>query len=209
MTRWTSSAHQTAAEAQSVVAVTFVDLDIVGDRLRLNDSNLNLDWGGFSWLGVGTYGGMDGIDESQDLIAQPVKLTLSGVDTSLISDAMTTQYQGRDVTIHVAPLNPDTLQFLDTPEEAWSGFMDVMTIEADHGIGRITIACEHWLRVDPAASRYTDEQQQALFASDRFFQFTHQISGFVGKWGSREVSYAGGLGGRDNSPSPRRRVQEF
>lgn len=191
MTRWTSAANQTAAEAQSVVAVTFVDLDIPGDRLRLNDSNLNLEWGGFTWSGVGTFGGIEAIEESQDLIAQPVRLTLSGVEANLITDALTTQYQGRAATIYVAPLNPDSLQFLDTPEEAWSGFMDVMTLEADHKLGKISLTCEHWLRVDPASSRYTDEQQQALFAADRFFQFTHEIANYVGKWGSRDVTYGG------------------
>lgn len=208
MARWTSSANQTAADAQSVVAVTFVDLDIVGDRLRLNDSNLNIEWGGFTWQGVGIFGGIEAIEESQDLIAQPVRLTLSGVETNLITDAMTTQYQGRAVTIYVAPLNIDTLALIDTPEEVWSGFMDVMRGQADHGSGTITLTCEHWLRIDPAASRYTDEQQQALFAGDRFFQFTHEIANYVGKWGSRDVGY-GGMGGRDNGPSPRRRVQEF
>lgn len=201
--RWTSASNETAAAAQSVVAVTFVDLDIVGDRLRLNDSNVNLEWGGYTWYGIGTFGGIEAVEESQDLIAQPVRLTLSGVETSLITDAMTTQYQGRAVTIYVGVLNPATLAFIDTPEEVWSGFMDVMTLEADHGLGKITLTCEHWLRVDPAASRYTDEQQQALYASDRFFQFLYEIPGYVGKWGSRDVSYGGGgNGGPGGGPGP-------
>ncbi len=208
MGRWTSSANEAAASAQSVVPVIFADLDIPGDRLRLNDSNTTLDWGGFTWLGAGPFGGLEAIEEGQDLIAQPVKLILSGVDTNIITDAMTTQYQGRAITIYVVPLNPETLALTDAPEEVWSGFMDVMKGEVDHGQGRIVLTCEHWLRVDPAASRYTDEQQQALFAGDRFFQFTHEIPNFVGKWGARDVGY-GGTGGVDHSPGPRNRRQPF
>lgn len=210
MTRWTSSTHEAAAEAQSVRPVMFVDLEIPGDRQRLNDSNLTIPWNGFDWQGVGTYGGMEAIEEGQDLIAQPVKLTLSGVETNLITDAMTTQYQGQPVVIYVAPLNVDTLALTDPPEEVWSGFMDVMVGEADHGVGKITLTCEHWLRVDPAASRYTDEQQQVLFAGDRFFQFTHEIPGFVGKWGTRDVGYGGqGNFGPGGGGGPRNPRQEF
>lgn len=209
MTRWTSSALEAAAELPTVVPVVFVDLDIVGDRQRLNDSNITINWGGFDWSGVGTYGGIEVVSEGQDLIAQPVRLTLSGVESNLVTDARTTQYQGRDVVIYVGLLNTDTLALIDTPEEVWSGFMDVMRLEADHGVGRITLTCEHWLRVDPAASRYTDEQQQANYAGDRFFQFTHEIPGYVGKWGARDVGYGGGTGGRDHSPGPRNPRQEF
>lgn len=204
MSRWVSSANQTEAAEQSIVPVMFVDLDIVGDRLRLNDSNLTLNWGGFDWLGVSTFGGIDGVDESHDLIAQPVKLTLSGVDPQLVTDARTTQYQGRAVVIYLGLLNKQTYAFIDTPEEVWSGFMDVMTLEAGEREGKITLTCEHWLRIAATTGRWTDEDQQGRYAGDRLFQFLHEIPTYVGKWGSRDVSYGGGFY-RGSSPP----VQSF
>lgn len=204
--RWVSSANETEAAEQSIVPVMFVDLDIVGDRLRLNDSNLTLNWGDFDWLGVGTFGSIDGVDESHDLIAQPVKLTLSGVEAQYVTDARTTQYQGRAAVVYIGLLNKQTLAFIDTPEEVWSGFMDVMTPEADHNVGKITLTCEHWLRLAATAGRWTDEDQQARYSGDRFFQFLYEIPGYVGKWGSRDVSH-GGQGFNRRGPS--RPIQPF
>lgn len=206
MTRWTSSLNQAEAAEQSIVPVIFVDLDIVGDRQRLNDSNLTIPWGGFDWIGVGSFGGIDGVSESHDLIAQPVKMTLSGVDPQYVTDARTTQYQGRSAVIHVGLLNKQTYALIDTPEEVWSGFMDVMLLEAGEREGKITLVCEHWMRLAATTGRWTDEDQQARYAGDRFFQFLHMIPGFVGKWGARDVDY-GGQGFNRRGPS--RPVQWF
>ena len=206
MSRWISSANEAEAAEQSIVAVMFVDLDIVGDRQRLNDSNLTINWGGFDWLGVGSYGGIDAVSEANDLIAQPVTLTLSGVDPQNVTDARTTQYQGRAVVIYIGLLDKRTYALIDTPEEVWSGFMDVMTPTIDDRDGTITVTCEHWLRLAATAGRWTDEDQQARFSGDRFFQFIHDIPTFVGKWGARDVSH-GGQGFNRRGPS--RPVQPF
>jgi hypothetical protein len=190
----------------SVIMTTFVDLDIVGDRLRLHDGLGTINWGGFDWLGVGQYGGIGGIPESLEVISQPVKLTLSGVDAQYITDAMTTQYHGRAVVIYLGLFNPDTLTLIDTPEEIWSGFMDVMHIELDQGTAVIRLDCEHRLRRQPATARYTDEDQRVLVAGDLFFNKLHLIPGYVAKWGSRDISHDGD-GYRPGTPRERTEEQ--
>lgn len=199
MTRWTSSDNQLAAAGRTVALVTFVDLDIVGDRLRAHDNTGTINWGSNDWLGVGEFAGIDAVTESLEVIAQPVKLTLSGVDPQLITDAMTTQYHGRDVTIYIGLRDTETGALVDTPEEVWSGYMDVMTIEFDLNSASITLDCEHRLRRQPATSRYTDEDQRTLFAGDLFFSKLHLIPGFVGKWGSRDLAYSAGFVGKPTS----------
>jgi hypothetical protein len=192
MTRWTSGDNQLAAAGRTVALVTFVDLDIVNDRLRAHDNVGTINWGGNDWLGVGQFGGIDAVTESLEIIAQPVKLTLSGVDPELITDAMQTQYHGRDVVIYVGLRDTETGALIDTPEEIWSGFMDVMTIEFDVNAASITIDCEHRLRRQPITSRYTDEDQRARFPDDDFFNKLHLIPAFIGKWGTRDLHFGGG-----------------
>lgn len=207
MTRWVSAANQTAAAAQSITLATFADLDFVGDRLRVHDGAGTISWGGNDWLGVGQYGGVDAVPESLEVIAQPVRLSLSGVDANLITDAMTTQYHGRAVALYVGLFSLTTQQLIDTPEEMWSGFMDVMHIEFDQNQASIRLDCEHRLRRIVAASRYTDEDQRTLYSGDLFFKFLHLIPGYRGKWGSRDTNFGGGMGGRDG-PGPRNPRQE-
>lgn len=205
--RWTSSLNRAAAATQNVVEVRFIDLDIQDDHLYLNNSNLTLAWGGQTWSGLGVAGAITGVKESTDAVAYPVRLALSGVETNLITDAMAAKYKDRPVTIYCGLLDPDTLALIDTPQEEWSGFMDVMTIEAEKGGASIELTCEHWLRIAPTMSRYTDEDQKALHPGDRFFSHTHQIKDYIGKWGARDISY--GAPAIGDGPGPRRRSQEF
>jgi hypothetical protein len=187
--------HETAANQQEVVPVVFVFLDVEGSPLDLNNSNCTFEWDDHTWLGAGQLGDIDAIQEAHDLIAQPVTMTLSGVDSAVVTDAMDANYKGRDVVIYLALLNPDTLAFVDEPEEIWSGFMDVMKLEAGPNTGQIALTCEHWLRVAPIISLYTDQEQQVIESGDRFFQYTADIPNYVGDWGGRPMSYGGGGGG--------------
>jgi hypothetical protein len=210
-TRWTGTLddsgapiHETAANQQQVVPVVFVHLDIEGSPLYLNNSNCNFEWDDETWLGTGQMGDIEAISEAQDLIAQPVSLTLSGVDSDVVTDAMDANYKGRDVVIYLALVHPDTLALQDDPEEIWSGFMDVMKLEIGQNHGQIGLTCEHWLRIAPVISLYTDQEQQVIESGDRFFQFTKDIPNFVGNWGGKSMSYGGGGGG---GRGPRNRNQ--
>ena len=198
-TRWTSQTNLAAAAATTVGLITFVDLDIPGDRLRLHDNVGTITWGGYDWTGLGQYGGIEAVSESLEVIAQPVRLTLSGVEAQYITDAMTTQYHGQAVTVYIGMFSTSTMALVDTPEEDWSGFMDVMKIELDQGSAVIRLDCEHRLRRQPFAVRYTDEDQRRLYAGDIFFDKLHLIPQYRSKWGQANVGYGGG-GGTPNAP---------
>jgi hypothetical protein len=204
-TRWVSSSNETAAAAQSVAMVVFADLDIVGDRLRIHDGVGTINWGGFDWLGVGSFGSVESIDESLEVIARPVHLKLSGVDPQLITDAMTTQYHERAVVLYIGLFNVTTLALIATPEEVWSGYMDVMTIDIDHNQAAIDLICEHRLRKLPNTSRYTDEDQRTLFAGDTLFDKLHLIPGHMAKWGSTNATYSSGGRSGDGPPEHHQR----
>jgi hypothetical protein len=188
--RWESNANQLAANEGRVMMVTMVYLAIPGDPLYLHDGIGRFTWNGNEWLGVGQYGTINAITESTDVIAAPVELTLSGVDSALINDAMTTQYHGEAVQVYIALFNPDTDAMVDDPEIVWEGLMDTMQIEVGPGTGQITLTCEHRLRRLPVASRYTDEDQQALYSGDRFFSRLHQIPQFRSRWGDKDAAFA-------------------
>ncbi len=194
--------HEVAARQQEVVPVVFVYLDVEGSPLYLNNSNCNFEWDGQTWLGAGQMGDIEAISEAQDLIAQPVSLTLSGVDSDVVTDAMEANYKGRDVVIYLALVHPDTLALQDDPGEIWSGFMDVMKLTKGQNHGEIALTCEHWLRIAPVISLYTDQEQQVIESGDRFFQFTKDIPNYVGNWGGKSMNY-GGSGGGHRGPRNR------
>jgi hypothetical protein len=129
-------------------------------------------------------------------------LTLSGVESGLVSTVMTEPYQGRTVTLYLGLLAED-MTFVATPEELWSGRIDTMSISLDQNAATISVACEYRLRKEPVIARYTDTDQRLAFAGDRFFDLTQKIPQFKATWGDKPNSYGGyGGGGYPGMPLP-------
>ena len=178
-----------------------VALDFTSGMVRVHDGIGSISWGGNTYDGIGTLGGVESVDESVEVIARPLSLTLSGVDTSLVSTAMTETYQNRTVTIYLGFLDEMTNTVVDTPEVSWEGRMNQMSISSSEGGAAIKLTCEHRLRREMRIARYTNEDQQLLFSGDRFFDLVTSIKGFVSKWG--ELSVGGsGIGSRTQNTAP-------
>jgi hypothetical protein len=203
MSRWTGAQdpvtakpfNEIASEDPNVVVVVFVDLDIPDDRIRVSTADATIEWGGEEWLGVGRFGGIEAVSESIEVLAQPLKLTLSGVESSYVASLMDTLYHGSPVSVYVGMHHRDTYALIDDPEVVWEGYIDVMTIEVSGGQSVIRVDCEHRLRRQPSTYRYTDEDQRSHYSADRFFDKLHLIPGYTGTWGSRDTNYTGGGGG--------------
>jgi hypothetical protein len=193
VSRWDSGTNETAAAQRHVVLVMFCQLDLPSGTLYLHDSAGSFTWGYHTWSGVGSFGGVERVSEALDTVAVPVDLTLSGVDPSLVSDAMTTQYHGEAATLYVGLVNPDTGALVADPQEVWGGYMDVMTIEIDQGSATISLRCESRLRRKPAVARYTDEDLQLRYSGDNFFAHLHTV-GQQRRWGGSTVAAGGGAG---------------
>lgn len=191
MTRLASTANATELAKPNIRIFIAVDLDFVSGHVRAHDGIGTINFGGFDYLGIGQFGGIDIAEESISVIAKPVTLTVSGVDSSLVSTAVTEQYQGRTATIYLGLLDLDTQALIDAPEPLWGGCMDVMTVQLGPETGSIKLNCEHRLRREPRNARYTDADQQLAYSGDRFFDLIGKIQGFKGTWGNKGVTNDG------------------
>jgi hypothetical protein len=171
-----------------------------GDNLQTEASeNIALEGSSETFLGIGQFGGIDLVDESIEVIARSITLTLSGVDSSLVATTMTENYQNRDVTIYLGFLNSTDRTLIDTPEVVWEGRMNQMSLNIAKGVADIKLTCEYRLRREPRIARFTNEDQQTIFPNDQFFDLTYAIPGFVSQWGNRDATYGGRLPGSDGS----------
>lgn len=199
MSRWTSSANAAAAALPAINGAWLLDLEFDSGHVRCNNSGYEITWDGDLFPGVGAWGGFDGIEESLDFVARGMRFVLGGVDPALISTIMSERYQGRPASLYIAMLNAD-MTFVDTPELRWAGYMDTMDIEVVERRGggqeaQITLTCEHRLRNAPPCARWSDGDQQARSAGDKFFNMTHFVAGYIGKWGDQATTYGGKPGG--------------
>lgn len=141
---------------------------------------------GNTYTGAGTLLNVGGLEESDDLSAPGASVTLSGVDSNLVSTALQEPYQNRECRIHLGSEN-ETF-------EVFSGFMDTMTIDDSGDTCTINIQCESRLilldRIVPL--RYTQETQERLYPGDTFFSFVTALADRQVTWG-RASDTSGGL----------------
>lgn len=193
MSRFDSSANQTASEQAHVCICIAADLDFATGPVRVHDGVGSIQIGGNTFEGVGKFGSVELVEEGIDVIARPIVLRLSGVEASLIAEATTEIYQGRAATIYLALYNTVTYQLIDEAETLWSGRMDTMSVRLDRDQSEVSIRCEHRLRREPVIARYTDADQQLAYPGDRFFDLVPKIPGYRGKWGERDIFEPGQL----------------
>ena len=160
----------------------------------LFDSNPVYAWTGFdtitlnsnSYTGVGNLLQISDVQESQDIAAKGMTLSLSGIPSALLSLALNTPYQGRLCKVYLGFMtsweSPDA-----SPDivEIFSGYMDQMTIDEGPETSTITTSVESRL-IDlerPRTRRYTAENQKQRFSGDKAFDFVESLQNLRLQWG--------------------------
>jgi hypothetical protein len=115
-----------------------------------------------------------------------VSITLSAVDQSWIAVALTKEYIDRTVRTYKAFIDYANGVVSD-PLLIFDGRMDAMPIQDDPDGGTCTIAVSatnQWSDFERRPGRHTNNnEQQALFAGDKFFEFAGQANREI-KWGA-------------------------
>jgi hypothetical protein len=188
--RWTQTANRTAMErgaGSNANDIYFVELVLDSGTVRVHTHLGEITWGGNPWDGVGSLGTIEPIREDTTTTPRGIKLVLSGVpidDEDLLSSAVGEDYFGRTARIYRGVLNEDRTALVANPELEWTGYIDGM----DPTVGEsatVEVRLEHRLFRDPAASRYTNEDQIARYPGDDGFEFLHMVGQVIGTWGEK------------------------
>ena len=173
-----------ASEAGSGYSlVLMADLDFVSGHVRAHTGAGSIWWGGLEFVGVGKFGGVDAVEESAELQAISLAFGVTGVSPEFIATALGEQYRGRSAIVYVAFLDESGI-LVDEPVKLWAGRMDTMPIQLGQ-VGTVKIKAENkladWERA--RVQRYTNEEQQRLFPSDKGLEFVSQTTEKQLIWG--------------------------
>lgn len=161
-----------SATAREVAPVVLCELDFASGPFRVWSGIGSLVWAGLTFEGVGALGAVSEIEETTELRAIRVTLTLSPVPQEVIDIALAEQsFRLRRARLWLALLDFNGT-FVADPFQIWAGFMDTMEV-VDGAEPRVSLSCESKL-VDlerAEVRRYTDADQQAEFPGDRFFEY--------------------------------------
>lgn len=133
-------------------------------------------WSGYTDLQIdgdtylGTHGllGITSVSESGGISAEGIMITISGLDSTLLSQALNENYQFRPLTVHIGSISSDgTVQSYIL----FRGRMSSAAITDNANKMTIVISGESRL-VDLERTRsslYTDQQQRDIKSGDAFF----------------------------------------
>jgi hypothetical protein len=149
------------------------------------------DFGGHEWKGLGGVISISGMGDQRGTAANPVDITLSGVDEALLPKALgeTDEVRNRLVTIFWQLLSTDHQPFGRLIPMFW-GLMQPPSVnrsEASDDAGptcTITLPCEGLMvgRARPPSGRYTNADQQRRHPGDRYFERIHVTKGQSVLW---------------------------
>ena len=199
-------AYNTAVNAQVnselVRPVYFVDInwdDGVSPYTRLCTHNEDITFVSTVYTGAGDCLSIGNIDEPYELRNAGINITLSGLNSSILTHALGTQYQDRVLTVRMgfmstASGDQEKAKLIGTnvggsgdalPPIIFVGRMDVMTITDTGQTCSISVNVENRLAdfERTSESRYTYEDQIKRNAGDRSFEYVTVIQKRVLPWG--------------------------
>lgn len=198
MTRqfYTDSADNTltlnTVASERVRPVFLITAYFDGSTERLCTANHDIVINSVTWHGAGDVLSISQIDETYELQNTGINISLSGLDSSILSKALTADYQDRLLEIRMAFLttnsaNGDDPQVDDADAPIiFKGRMEVMTIADDGQSCTISLTVQNRL-IDferSNESRYTHEEQQQRYSGDHSFDHVHIIQKRVLEWGA-------------------------
>lgn len=134
-----------------------------------------------TYAGAGQFLNISSVEENAEIGAKGISIALSGISSTIMSYALNENYQYRIVNVYVGSLSGGTA----SSYKAFSGRMDVMTIQEDGETCSISLTAESRL-IDlerPRVRRWTSEDQKALYPGDLGFDFVNSLQEAEIQWG--------------------------
>lgn len=180
------SATASAASSATIHPVLLVKLELDGGDVLVHSELGDLAFDGDTYTGIGILGGIDAAEEVSDLSRTPIRLTLSGIPSTLLSIVLGQQYQGRTATVYLGYLDPTTRQLVADPAILYRGLIDTADIRREKDF-TITLGVESRFALwdKPINRRHNDADQQGRYPGDRGMQFLERTVGKAVIWGGR------------------------
>ena len=175
----------TPAEFSADALTPFMAIEALFDSgtVRLWGGYGDLEIDGETYLGGGSLLSISGVEESSKIEARGANVVLSGLDPAIIAIALQENYQNRACRIIIGTL--DESVNVNASYTLLRGRIDQLSIEESGESAAIAVAIENRL-IDlnrPRISRYTDEDQRALYPDDTGFSYVNDLQEKTVEWG--------------------------
>ena len=184
MPREMTAAYLAAIRSAELKPAIFVEAWFTSGPIYVWNGTGTIAWGGHDWLGLGSLSSISTIEEGSSVEAKGITLTLSGIDSSLLTGILREFQVALPVRVFLGVFDDD-IEMIGDPVCCFAGMMDQPTLDVDGKTSTISIACENKLiEMNVAVDRrYTNEDQQRDYPGDRGFEFVNSIQEVGIYWG--------------------------
>tara|TARA_X000001388_G_scaffold73163_1_gene64581 strand:- start:4948 stop:5523 length:576 start_codon:yes stop_codon:yes gene_type:complete len=155
--------------------------------LRLWTGIGDLFFDGNTFIGSGNLLSISNVNETADIRASGIKVSLSGLDSSILSSSISQDSEGGVVKLYFGVLKTEDnrTQVVDSPYQLFEGSLDTIQISETGESAMITVTVENKLIMleIPRNRRYTDQDQKNLFAGDKGLEFVDDLQDKELIWG--------------------------
>lgn len=155
--------------------------------LRLWDGYGDLSWDGKTWLGNGWFSGIGDVANDNDIKANNIDVTLSGVPLALVSLILTESRHSCRAAVYLGCFDAAGAIVAD-PYLLFEGALSAPRIDDSAQASQIVLTYEDDLIVILKSKelRFNHETQQSLFPGDRGFEYVAGLQKWTGFWGYKE-----------------------
>ena len=172
-----TSGMSSAVTAETVFPILIAEINTAGGYVRVWNGAGDLIWNGYTWQGIGTFGGVSPVQESSNLQANGVRFELSGIPAALISTSLSDMRQGLSAKLWLGAFDTLGGTLIADPYLIFSGLTDVPTIEDGADTATLSITAENRL-IDlqrERVRRYTSEDQSLRDSTDLGFEYVPSL----------------------------------
>lgn len=165
----------TALASGNVTMLTAVHIDLSAtEDIRVHSGLGSFTIDGEVYTGVGDFGSIESIVQDGSTSPNGIKMTIAGLDTTLISDVLLDGYQGREVSVMLCIFAGDDYTDIHS-HTIYKGLLDTMEIQYGE-TAIITVNVENaliaWFRSNTSRwNQATHHRMDDDNADDTFFEF--------------------------------------
>ena len=186
MARALTSGVVAEVTATSLRPILLFEGDFASGFVRFWTGYGTLTWNSNTWTGAGNLIGVSQVEETTEVAAKSLTVSLSGIPLANISLVLSNARQGRLGKIWLGVLDASGAVIAD-PYLAFTGRLDVPVIEDSGATATISVSYESRL-IDlerPRGRRYTHEDQQIDYPTDLGFQYVSTLQDTQITWGTK------------------------
>jgi len=188
MTRSSTTAFNNAVAAATVNPFFAVKLEFASGTTRLwtgvGDIAFEAGSGSETFTGAGDLATVSAVEETNDIESSNASFSLGGINSSLISLALSENYQGKDATLYLGLLSSGAV--VADPYILFRGKMDTMDIVDSGETASIQVKAQNRLVALQKAKprRFTQEDQKLIDSTDQGLSFVNDLQDKTITWGT-------------------------